>query len=310
VREYASALAHIDCLSALAKLAKERDYICPLVDESDTFEVEGARHPIIEATLPGTFIPNDILFGPGKRLALITGPNMAGKSTYLREAALIAILAQMGSFVPAKKAHIGVIDKVFSRIGASDDLTRGQSTFMVEMTEAANILNNATDRSFVILDEIGRGTSTFDGISIAWAVAEYLLTTPGKKAKTLFATHYLELTELAEKLPGAFNLSVSVHEDAEGIVFLHKIVPGMADKSYGIHVARLAGLPHAALKRAEEKLIELETTSPPPQKTAQLELFSAAAPKPCLRCEEIENLDLNTLTPLDALNKLFDYKNR
>ncbi len=310
VRESADALAHIDCLSGLAKLAKERNYVCPLVDESDSFEVEEARHPIIETTLAGTFIPNDIQFGAGKRLALITGPNMAGKSTYLREAALIAILAQMGSFVPAQKAHIGLIDKVFSRIGASDDLTRGQSTFMVEMTEAANILNNATNRSFVILDEIGRGTSTFDGISIAWAIAEYLLTTPGKKAKTLFATHYLELTELAEKIPGAFNLSVSIHEEKGEIIFLHKIIPGSADKSYGIHVARLAGLPHEALRRAEEKLIELETTVPVPPKTAQLELFSPQQEKPCPRCEEIENLDLNSLTPIESLRKLFDLKNR
>lgn len=257
IRQIATALSNIDVLSALAKVAKQRGYCRPLVDESSRYFAEEARHPILELELKESFIPNTIDLDCGNRqLALITGPNMAGKSTYLRQTALLAIMAQIGSFIPAKSAHIGLIDKVFCRIGASDDLTRGQSTFMVEMTETANILNNATSRSLVILDEIGRGTSTYDGISIAWAVAEYLLTS--KRAKTLFATHYWEMTELANNHPTAFNLCVAVEETEDGIVFLHKIIAGVADKSYGIHVARLAGLPPSTLKRAEEKLHELE----------------------------------------------------
>ena len=272
VREIAKKLAHIDCFAALAKLALEREYIRPEVDESSVFDVEGGRHPVIEAAQENAFIPNDTHFEG--QLAIITGPNMAGKSTYIRQVALIAILAQMGSFVPAKRAHLGVIDKVFSRIGASDDLARGQSTFMVEMTETANILNNATGRSLVILDEIGRGTSTYDGISIAWAVAEYLLTCEGKQAKTLFATHYFEMTELADKYPGAFNLNVAVEENPDEIVFLRQIQPGCADKSYGIHVARLAGLPPVCLKQAEKKLQELERGGSKLKKnTQQLSFF-------------------------------------
>lgn len=276
VQETAQLIAQIDCLAALAKVALERDYICPEISDSPLFDIEQGRHPVIEASLENGFIPNDIFFdGTAKQLALITGPNMAGKSTYIRQAALLAIMAQMGSFIPAKRAHIGICDKVFSRIGASDDLARGQSTFMVEMTETANILHNATDRSLVILDEIGRGTSTYDGISIAWAVADYLLSTPGKKAKTLFATHYFEMTELADKYPSAFNLNVAVEENATGIVFLRKIEPGVADKSYGIHVARLAGLPASALRQAEKKLHELEKEERHYKKsTKQLELFT------------------------------------
>ncbi|NGX60029.1 MAG: DNA mismatch repair protein MutS [Chlamydiae bacterium] len=308
VRQIASAIAHIDCFAALAKLAIEREYVRPEVDESTIFQVEESRHPVIETTLEESFIPNDISFD-GKQLAIITGPNMAGKSTFIRQAALIAILTQMGSFIPAKSAHIGIIDKVFSRIGASDDLTRGQSTFMVEMTETANILHNATERSLVILDEIGRGTSTYDGISIAWAVAEYLLGTPGKQAKTLFATHYFEMTELTEKYPAAFNLNVAVEETTDGIVFLRKIQLGMADKSYGIHVARLAGLPHSALKQAEKKLHELEKDGPTPRKnSSQLDLFtSAEAPKsPVL--EELETIDPNQMSPVEALQLLLQWK--
>lgn len=273
VQLLAQTIASIDCFSALAKLALERDYVRPLVDESDAFAITQGRHPVIETAEGVHFIPNDLHFSG--QLAILTGPNMAGKSTYIRQAALIAIMAQMGSFVPAKQAHIGLIDQVFSRIGASDDLSRGQSTFMVEMTETANILNNATQRSLIILDEIGRGTSTYDGISIAWAVAEYLLTTPGKQAKTLFATHYFEMTELAISYPAVFNLNVAVDETPEGIVFLRKIVDGIADKSYGIHVARLAGLPPEALRRAEAKLKELQREEFRAQKQGQqLDLFT------------------------------------
>lgn len=309
IRKIAMTIAHIDVFSALGKLASEREYIRPKVDLSTVFEVEEGRHPVIEASLEESFIPNDISF-QDKQLALITGPNMAGKSTFIRQAALIAILTQMGSFIPAKSAHIGIVDKVFSRIGASDDLTRGQSTFMVEMTETANILHNATERSLVILDEIGRGTSTYDGISIAWAVAETLLATAGKQAKTLFATHYFEMAELIEEYPKAFNLNVAVSETADGIVFLRKIEEGIADKSYGIHVARLAGLPASAIRRAEKKLKELENHTPAPRKTtSQLDLFSAApAPKsPVL--EELETLDPNQLTPMEALQLLTQWKN-
>jgi len=308
IRAIASAIAQIDCFAALAKLANEREYIRPTVDTSTTYEVKDGRHPVIEANLEESFIPNDIAFN-GKQLALITGPNMAGKSTFIRQAALIVILAQIGSFVPASSAHIGIIDKVFSRIGASDDLTRGQSTFMVEMTETANILHNATERSLVILDEIGRGTSTYDGISIAWAVAEYLLSTPGRQAKTLFATHYFEMTDLTEKYQGAFNLSVAVEETGGGIVFLRKIEPGVADKSYGIHVARLAGLPHVALKSAEKKLRELENETPPPRKdTKQLDLFTASEAPRSPVLEELEALDPNQLSPLEALQLLLQWK--
>lgn len=308
VRQAAQLIAHIDCLSALAKVALERDYICPIVNDSTLFNIEEGRHPVIEAMLENGFIPNDIFFdGSTKQLALITGPNMAGKSTYIRQAALLAIMAQMGSFIPAKRATIGLCDKVFSRIGASDDLARGQSTFMVEMTETANILHNATNRSLVILDEIGRGTSTYDGISIAWAVADYLLSTPGKGAKTLFATHYYEMTELTEKYPAAFNLNVAVEETSEGIVFLRKIKPGVADKSYGIHVARLAGIPSSALRQAEKKLHELEKEERHYKKpTKQLDLFSEAPVNPLQ--EKLDAVDPNRLTPMEALQLLVQWK--
>lgn len=256
----AQALARIDALLSLAETARKHDYTRPIVDNSMSLEIISGRHPVIEgAQHAEKFIPNDtFLDDSNNRLLLITGPNMAGKSTYIRQVALIAIMAQMGSFIPAKSAHIGLIDKVFTRIGASDDLSRGQSTFMVEMTETANILNNATSRSLVILDEIGRGTSTYDGISIAWSVAEYLLTTPGKMAKTLFATHYWELTKLEEKVPGAVNYNVAVNENEDSIVFLRKIIKGGTDKSYGIHVGRLAGLPQPVIARAKEILVHLE----------------------------------------------------
>lgn len=260
VQRLAQALAKIDCLFGLAYVAKTHSYTRPIVDLSQTLEIVDGRHPVIESSNLGQkFIPNDTMLDDEyNRLLLITGPNMAGKSTYIRQVALITIMAQVGSFIPAKSAHIGIVDKVFTRIGASDDLARGQSTFMVEMTETANILNNATSRSLVILDEIGRGTSTYDGISIAWAVAEYLLTTENKMAKTLFATHYWELTKLEEKVPGAVNYNVAVHESEDSIVFLRKIIRGGTDKSYGIHVGRLAGLPSPVISRAKEILVHLE----------------------------------------------------
>ncbi len=260
IRKTAKAIALLDALLSLAKIAQEHQWIKPTIDLSDRLEIKGARHPVVEKAVgKANFIPNDTSLSKEQQLMLITGPNMAGKSTYIRQVALIVILAQMGSYVPASFATVGLVDKIFSRIGASDDLARGQSTFMVEMAETANILNNATSRSLVLLDEIGRGTSTYDGISIAWSVAEYLLTTPDKQAKTLFATHYWELTRLEQEIKGAVNYQVAVQETKSGIVFLRKIIPGGTDKSYGIHVAKLAGIPEKAIKRAEEMLLQLES---------------------------------------------------
>ncbi len=258
----AKAVAMIDALASFANNAISYNYVKPHVDDSLTFEIKDGRHPVVEALSQDRFIPNDALLnGADQRLLLLTGPNMAGKSTFIRQIALIAIMAQMGSFVPASEANIGICDKVFTRIGASDNLAKGQSTFMVEMTETANILNNATDRSLVILDEIGRGTSTYDGISIAWSVAEYLLTNKGSQARTLFATHYWELTQLESKIPGAVNYNVAVRECSDRIVFLRKIIKGGTDKSYGIHVAKLAGLPAKVIQRADELLAYLEEKS-------------------------------------------------
>lgn len=259
VFQIASAIGTIDTLLSLAKIAKEKSFVRPIVDGSDVLEIIEGRHPIVEEVIPANqFIPNDTVLDETKHLMLITGPNMAGKSTYIRQVALIVILAQMGSFVPATKVRFGVFDKIFTRIGANDDLSRGQSTFMVEMSETANILNNATNRSLVILDEIGRGTSTYDGVAIAWAVLEYLLTIKEKRAKTLFATHYFELTHLEKKMKGIVNYHALVEEKKEGIVFLHKIAKGIAPRSYGIHVAKLAGLPLPVIVRAQAILSRLE----------------------------------------------------
>lgn len=252
----ASAIAYLDVLCSLYEVARKNGYVQPTIDDSLRLEIKGGRHPVVESIVGReNFIGNETHLGESERLMLITGPNMAGKSTYIRQVALIVILAQMGSFVPADAAHIGVVDKIFSRIGASDDLNRGQSTFMVEMSETANIVNNATKSSLVILDEIGRGTSTYDGLSIAWAVAEYLLQ---KEPKTLFATHYFELTALENIHPQAKNYHAAIQEIKEDIVFLHKIARGVADRSYGIHVARLAGLPMPIIVRATEILNHLE----------------------------------------------------
>lgn len=256
----ADALAGLDALASFAERALVSRYVRPEINDGDRIEVKDGRHPVVEQ-MPDAerFVPNDILLDcRSNQLLIITGPNMAGKSTYIRQAALIAVMAQAGSFVPAASATIGVVDRVFTRIGASDDLMRGRSTFLVEMQETANILNNATSRSLIVLDEIGRGTSTFDGISIAWAVAEFLHSNPRVKAKTLFATHYHELTDLALTMPGVKNYSILVREKGDGIVFLRKIVAGAADKSYGIHVAKIAGLPPEVVERATEILQNLE----------------------------------------------------
>lgn len=260
ILQTAEAIAEIDALCSLARAARQNRYTRPLVDDSSMLFIAEGRHPVIEKTLLNEpFTANDThLDGKEKSLMLITGPNMAGKSTYIRQTALIVLLAHIGSFVPAEKAHIGVVDQLFTRIGANDDLARGQSTFMVEMTETAAILHRATSRSLVILDEIGRGTSTYDGISLAWSIAEFLLNTPNKQAKTLFATHYFELTRLEQRFPRAVNFNVAVLEEGDHVVFLRKIIRGSADRSYGIHVARLAGLPAPVLKRAQEILNHLE----------------------------------------------------
>jgi len=321
IREIAGGVAYIDCLLSLSFVAKKHHLTRPLVDESSEFHIEAGRHPVIEASLKGeSFIANDVhLDDKYNKLYVITGPNMSGKSTFIRQVALLAILAQMGSFVPAKSAHIGIIDKVFSRIGASDNLAKGQSTFMVEMTETAHILHNTTSKSLVILDEIGRGTSTYDGISIAWAVAEFLLTTPGKMPKTLFATHYCEMIELEDKIPGALNYHIAVHESDQGIVFLRKIVRGGTDKSYGIHVGRLAGLPSPVIRKAKEMLKTLEEKSGKPngakkdREINQLSLFTSiettslpVEESPIL--SDIKELDPNTLTPLEALQKIIHWR--
>ena len=303
-------LANLDVVSGLAELAKLRGYCRPrIVDEPSLHIVEG-RHPVLDALSPeGTFVPNDIsLSEDDGMLALITGPNMAGKSTYIRQVALITILAHMGSFVPAKEARVGIVDRVFARVGASDDLARGQSTFMVEMTETARILNTATPRSLVILDEIGRGTSTYDGVSLAWAIAEHLHDVIGCRA--LFATHYHELTDLASTLKNVRNWNVAVREWEESLVFLHKIVPGPADKSYGIHVARLAGVPREVNERAKSVLNHLESDRldregkpkitidrRAPKREIQLTLFAPEHPV----MNEIRELELNKLTPMEAL---------
>ena len=286
IQRAAAALAALDALASLADRAIALHYTRPVITDGDAIVIRDGRHPVVEQVLEGErFVPNDVLLdGGANRLHIITGPNMAGKSTYIRQVALIVIMAQMGSFVPAASAEIGVVDRVFTRVGAGDDLARGRSTFMVEMQETANILNNAGKRSLVILDEIGRGTSTFDGISIAWAVAEYLHDKIG--ARALFATHYHELTDLAKTMPGVKNYNVLAREQGDGVVFLRKIMPGGADKSYGIHVGRLAGLPPEVVERASEILLNLE----------EGELGEAGQPKLAVRRPRKINIDRLQLT--------------
>lgn len=310
IRLLSSKIAVLDILVSLALTAKERGYTRPTLDNENGIEIVEGRHPLIEALVKEhSFIANDFsLGGSDALLLLLTGPNMAGKSTYIRQVALIVIMAQMGSFVPAQKAHIGIVDKVFSRIGASDDLFKGQSTFMVEMTETANILHNATHKSLVILDEIGRGTSTYDGIAIASAVAEHLLNVV--KAKTLFATHFWELTKLQEEYPKVKNSRVAVQENEDGIIFLHKILSGGTDKSYGIHVAKLAGLPFAVIQRAQVHLSDFKKKKKGPQKPEQLLLFEEpkkSCPKETV-LEALSQLDIDRLTPLEALQLLSKWK--
>ena len=315
----AHSIAAADFLISLAVVAKRHNYVKPRIDESGIIEITDGRHPVLER-IPGEeqFIPNNIYLDNGKqRLMIITGPNMAGKSTFMRQIALTVLMAQIGGFVPASEARIGIVDRIFTRIGASDFITKGQSTFMVEMIETANILNNATSKSLIIIDEVGRGTSTFDGISIAWAVAEYIARTI--EARTLFATHYNELTELAITLEGVKNYNVSVKEWGDEIIFLRKVEEGPADKSYGIQVARLAGLPSEVILRAKEVLTNLEkeelneagepkfASRKQKKGTVQLDLFGAKGDS---LLSELMNTDMEALSPKDALNKLKELKKK
>jgi DNA mismatch repair protein MutS len=309
----ARAIAQIDTLSSLAEVAARHGYVRPKLTAEDIIDIKGGRHPVVERSI-GTdnFVPNDTyLCNKDNQLIILTGPNMSGKSTYLRQVALIVLLAQIGSFIPADSANIGIVDRIFTRIGAQEDLAAGQSTFMVEMTETANILHNASPRSLIILDEIGRGTSTYDGLSIAWAVAEFIHNHPKLGAKTLFATHYHELVDLAGTLPRVKNFNVAVAEEGDKVIFLRKIVPGGTDRSYGIHVAQLAGLPKSVVVRAQEVLAELESHAAKKSKTArrrpqaqQLVLFS----KGSLLADELAKLDVDSLSPLEAITRLYELK--
>ena len=333
IQRTAKAVARLDAVASLALVAERNGYVRPNINEKGVIDIKDGRHPVVERMIPnGTFIANDTYLDDKKhRISIITGPNMAGKSTYMRQTALIALMAQIGSFVPASRADIGLSDRIFTRVGASDDLASGQSTFMVEMTEVANILRNATSRSLLILDEIGRGTSTFDGLSIAWAVIEYISDSRLLGAKTLFATHYHELTELEGKISNVNNYCIAVKEKGDDIVFLRKIVKGGADKSYGIQVAKLAGVPDLVIERAKEIVEELsneditakvseiaakERTTKKKQKTrrydevdiAQMSLFDTVKDDDVL--EELKNIDVGNMTPIDALNTIYRLQNK
>ena len=311
VLDTAKVIAKLDVFSSLAETASLGNYTRPVILSDNTLEIISGRHPVVEHLEGERFTPNDIVFEKGEIIRVITGPNMSGKSTYLRQAALITLLAQMGSYVPANAARIGVVDRIFTRIGAQDEIHSGQSTFMVEMIETANILHNASEKSLLILDELGRGTSTYDGVAIAWSVIEFIHNHPNLRAKTLFATHYHELTQLADLLPGVRNYNVAVAESDGTVLFLHKIISGGADKSYGIHVAQLAGLPAPAIQRAREIMKELEKSTGQAINSnsfvaQQVTLFPEVNPL----LEEIKNIDINTLSPIEALNKLFEWRRK
>ena len=328
IQKTAKAVAYLDVFASLALVAQRNHYVRPKINEGGVIDIKNGRHPVVEKMIENDmFIANDTyLNNQKKRVSIITGPNMAGKSTYMRQSALIVLMAQIGSFVPAEKANIGIVDRIFTRVGASDDLASGQSTFMVEMTEVANILRNATSKSLLILDEIGRGTSTFDGLSIAWAVIEHISNTKLCGAKTLFATHYHELTELEGKIPGVNNYCIAVKEKGDDIVFLRKIVKGGADKSYGIQVAKLAGVPDSVIARAKELVEELsdaditaavkDLTAPKKKEKivydqvdmAQMSLFDTVQDNDIV--EEIRGLDLSNITPMEAMNILFNLQNK
>ena len=312
LQKMGATLAVLDAIAALAETAAHNGYVRPRIDEGAGIRISEGRHPVIEqVNASDGFIPNDTYLDlEANRLLILTGPNMAGKSTYLRQVALIVLMAQIGSFVPAKAASIGVVDRIFTRIGASDNLAAGQSTFMVEMNETAQILNCATVRSLIVLDEIGRGTSTYDGLSIAWAVAEYILDRSLLGTRTLFATHYHEMTELAAQREGAKNYTVLVKERDEEVIFLRKIVEGRADRSYGIHVAKLAGLPAIVVARASEVLAQLEQPASTACEADRPERLDPSLPPPHPIIEEVRQMDLFSMTPLEALNRLADLKRR
>ena len=319
----ANQIARLDCLLAFANVAKENNYIRPVVEDSEVIDIRQGRHPVIEKQLPvgEKYIANDVfLDSETQQIIIITGPNMAGKSALLRQTALITLLAQMGSFVPAESARIGMVDKIFTRVGASDNISVGESTFMVEMNEAANILNNLSSRSLVLFDELGRGTSTYDGISIAWAIVEHIHEHPKAKARTLFATHYHELNEMEKSFKRIKNYNVSVKEIDNKVIFLRKLERGGSEHSFGIHVAKMAGMPKSIVKRANDILHQLETDNrqhgiaKPTAEIAsgrsgmQLSFFQLDDPVLSQIRDEILNLDVNNLTPLEALNKLNDIK--
>ncbi len=320
ISRLAAAIAQLDVFVSLAEVAVRNDYVRPRLDMGGVIDIKDGRHPVVEGVLgPGDYVPNDVyLSNDDARIIVLTGPNMAGKSTFIRQAAIITLMAQIGSFVPASQAVIGLVDRIFTRVGLQDDLTTGQSTFMVEMVETAAILNQATPRSLVILDEIGRGTSTYDGMSIAQSVIEHLHNDPRLGCKTLFATHYHELTQLASTLPGVRNFTVAVAEEDGDVIFLHRIAPGGADKSYGVHVARLAGLPSGVVNRAWEVLSELEESNnrdgrPAGKKSRrdrtpdlQMALFNPAQ----ALADEVKALDIPNLTPLEAINRLYDLQQK
>jgi DNA mismatch repair protein MutS len=317
IQKTAYAISNLDVLCSLSTAALENDYVKPVFVDNGSISIKDGRHPVVEKTLSGgMFVPNDTYLDNGKdRISIITGPNMAGKSTYMRQVALIVIMAQIGSFVPAKSAEIGIVDRIFTRIGASDDLSAGQSTFMVEMSEVAYILKNATSESLILLDEVGRGTSTFDGLSIAWAVVEYISDKSKIGAKTLFATHYHELTELEGRIEGIKNYRISVKEHGDDIIFLRKIVRGGADQSYGIQVAKLAGLPDEVIKKAKEIISKLESSDIIKIKSAddeaavetsdedykQLDFFSFGGND---IINELRKIEVDNTTPIEALNIL------
>ena len=310
------ALATVDVVLSLAEVAAIKGYVRPVCIEGTELMIARGRHPVVEDIQPsGSFVPNDCFFLEQKRILVLTGPNMSGKSTYLRQVALIVLMAQMGSFVPAEHAELPFVDRIFTRIGAQDDLAAGQSTFMVEMLETAQILHQATSKSLVILDEVGRGTSTFDGLAIAHAVLESLHEHPGGSPITLFATHYHELTTVADSLANAENAHVSVQDNGEEIVFEHRINSGPSDRSYGVHVAQLAGLPNAVIARAEILLSQLESL--PKKIPVQSQLFQSELEESKLLKtrhsyleKELNSLDINLLTPLEALNKLSELKKK
>ncbi len=315
IRDISRVMAGIDVLCSLSEVAVQSRYCRPDVNESDTIIIKGGRHPVVEkALVSGAFVPNDSFLDTNlNRLVILTGPNMAGKSTYLRQVADIVIMAQIGSFVPASEARIGLVDRIFTRVGAFDDLSRGQSTFMVEMTELANILNSATKKSLILLDEVGRGTSTFDGLAIAWAVSEYLYDHSKVGAKSLFATHYHQLTELADSLEGVKNYAMAVKEQGSEVVFLRRVVPGKANKSYGIQVARLAGVPQAVVSRAEQVLSRIEEENvlevKAGKKTHTQSLLLTPETSPTIE-EELRKVDVSKLTPMEAYLKLNELKKK